>query len=332
MLPPGMPPGYASEASAAWGSVLGSVQTRERGGRTPTRESTSGTGEAAGSAGGAAGGGANVRSAVQTLAAIGASEFGGDVSGGLGSGGGGGGVDLGGGGGGGSGRGQSGDGDGDGSNYEGHGGRPSTAFGALLAARFGTIESCSAWELELLGLGRASASPTRAALSSPTLSAPPSPPQSPVTDESSPGGKASKRFPLSRQNTQTRPSEASSTLVGGSPGGTPSGPSRLGLGHQRTRGAKLAAATSAAATSVKRATAAAKAAPTRCLGRQETHSVLDKQGSVSPKRFGLGRQRNHSSALSSTSPKAAKPAKAGKLAKAALSPEEEAKARVEPPC
>ena len=298
-LPPGMPPGYESEASAAWDNVLSSVHMGESGSMTGTRESTHDVGEVAGST---VRGGANVRSPVQTLAIIGASELGGGGGGGRGLG-----------------------GDGVGSEYEGHDSGLSTVFSILLAAKFG-----AALQPERYSVGRTSRAgspPTRAALSSPTHSAPPSPPQSPTADGSSPGSKPSGRLPLSRQNTQScRSSEASSTVVRGSLGGTPPGPSRRGLGgHQRTRGAKLVAASSAAATSVKAATAAAKAAPTRCLGCQRTHSALDKEGSASHKRFGLSCQRTHS-ALSSTSPKATK------LTNAALSPEEEAKARVDPPC
>ena len=278
--PPGMPPGYESEASAAWDNVLSSVHMGESGSMTGTRESTRDVGEVAGST---VRGGANVRSPVQTLAVIGASELGGGGGGGRGLG-----------------------GDGVGSEYEGHDSGLSTVFSILLAAKFG-----AALQPERSSAGRAG-SPTRAALSSPTHSAPPSPPQSPATDGGSLGGKPSRRFCLSRQNTRTCPSsEASSTVAGGSPGVTPPGPKSPELVRQRTRGAKLAAATSAAATSAK--AAAAKAAPTHYLSRKSTHPAFDEQNVATHKRFGLSRQRTISS-------------------KAGLTPEQVVEAQAELPC
>ena len=224
--------------------------------------------------------GSNVRSAVQapSRAKIGTSQ-------------------LGGGGGGGSG----------GFGEGGEGGSP--IFSAMLAAKFGATLQQSAERRRLAG-----SSPT---LSSPTHSAPPSPPQSPPADGSSrppspptadgdeaplggrpslgsrPSGRSG-RFSLSRQLTRNSNSARTSTssepeaspggtqdgtTPGGTPGGTPPVPKRLGLTRQATVG-RLSHAAHEAAHNVSHAGGSVRAR----LARQKTSSSVDENSPKSSRR------------------------------------------------
>ena len=178
--------------------------------------------------------GADVRSAVRTpsRAKVGASQLGGGGSGGFGD--------------------------------SGEGGSPT--FHDMLTAKFGAAIQQDAERRRTERRCRlAVSSPT---LSSPTHSAPPSPPQSPPADESSPGGRpfgrSGSRFSLSsrtRNSNSARTSTASSEPEA-SPGSTPDGtptPRPRGLTRQATRSGLTRQAT-AGRVSLKKESASAKLA------------------------------------------------------------------------